>query len=428
MAKEGSRFAVEDWKIRRLLVNTNASWPDLIEAKPRVLKIQTKLHQWAKPHRHGPVESRMRGDMHVRFGGAGRGNGPAERRTPRPDPTPAVNSLSRRAFVGSLAGLGVSTAAFLGVAGCSLQQAPFAALDIRRLGVLSNGSTTDLSWSAFRQGLAERGWTEGRNLGIEWRVYGSDVGRLSRLAAELVGLSVDLIATQGSEATAAAKLATGAIPIVFCGIGDPVGTGLVRSLAHPEANLTGTTQLSTNLIAKRLSLLIDTLPQAARIAYLHDSRGPVAARLLAELQAAAGELRVQLEVLDAHGPADIEPALSHAVDWGAEALMVVGTPSLYPPSQMVRLVAQTRLPAMYDSTGGLVEAGALMSYGPNFPDLVRRTATDYVDPILRREKRPADLPVQQPTTFEFKVNQTTAWALGLTIPPDVAAQVTEWVQ
>jgi putative ABC transport system substrate-binding protein len=313
--------------------------------------------------------------------------------------------------------------------GCDLLHRAASDSRIRRVGVLSNGPITDLFWTAFRQGLAERGWNEGRNLAIEWRIYGNNVTRLPQLAADLVGLPVDLMAIQGSEATAAAKQATVAIPIVFCGIGDPVGSGLVQSLAHPGANLTGTTQLSTNLIAKRLSLLKEIAPGADKVAFLFDSRSPAAAPLLAELQAAAGELRVQLKVLDAHGPADIEPAFSSAVDWGAEAVLVVGAPSLYPPAgPIVRLAAQKQLPAMYDSTGGFVEAGGLMSYGPNIPDLARRAAIDYVDPILRGAKQPADLPIEQPTTFEFKVNHTTAQALGITLPPEVAQQVTQWVE
>src|SRR5262249_8179878 len=149
------------------------------------------------------------------------------------------------------------------------------------------------------QGLAQHGWTEGQNLAIEWRVYGSDLTRLPRLAAELVGFPVDLIAVQGTEATAAAKQATSITPIVFCGIGDPVGAGLVQSLAHPGANLTGTTQLATNLIAKRLSLLREAMPAANRVGYVHDSQSPAAAPVLTELQAAVGELGMQLKVLDA---------------------------------------------------------------------------------------------------------------------------------
>jgi putative ABC transport system substrate-binding protein len=295
--------------------------------------------------------------------------------------------------------------------------------------VLSNGSINDLSWTAFRQGLAERGWSEGQNLGIDWRVYGSDViTRLPELVSELVSMRVDVIAVQGTEAALAAKQASSVIPIIFCGIADPVGSGLVQSLARPESNLTGTSQLSTGLIGKRLSLLRQIVPTAERVAFLYDSRSPTAPALLSELQVTARDIGVQLNVLDAHGPGDVEPEFSSAVAWGVDALMVVGAPSLYPPGAIVRLAAQNRLPAMYDTTGGFVESGGLMAYGPNFPDLVRRAAIDFVDPILRHAKQPAELPIEQPTTFDFKVNQTTARTLGLILPTEVAKQITEWVE
>jgi ABC-type uncharacterized transport system substrate-binding protein len=333
--------------------------------------------------------------------------------------------LSRRAFVSGAIGLGVSAVGLAGSAGCDLSPTTPKQSRIPRIGVLSPGPevTDPSSRPAIRDGLREAGWIEGQTITIEWRSAEGDFDRFPALAAELVGLPVELIATVSSPATAAAKQATSTIPIVFCGNGDPVGSGFVQSLARPGGNLTGTTQIATVLAGKRLSLLKELLPGLTRVAFMQDLSGSGAFQV-DKTQAAAGQLGLEINVLDVRAEAALGPAVAAATNWQAGALLVGGMHHEL-DQQVIQLAARERLPTLYQRNSE-VEAGGLLSYGPNYDELKRRAAAYHVDRILRGAN-PADLPVQQPTAFELAVNQTTARSLGLTLPPAFAAQVTEWI-
>jgi putative ABC transport system substrate-binding protein len=345
-----------------------------------------------------------------------------------------MKRLSRRAFVG---GAGASVLGFATFTGCGLiPAASTSAPRIPRIGALSPDPSiaTPVEWTGFRDGLAHAGWIEGRTITIEWRSADGDVDRLSRLAAELFALPVDLIATLSTPATVAAKQATSTVPIVFCGIGDPVARGFVQSLARPGGNLTGTTQsVGQAFWSKRLSLLKELLPALSRVAFMQDQTGVRSTQALLdlpgtqleELRTAAPQLNLEINLLDVPSEADLEPAFTAARNWQAGALLVGG--NIHELDQpIMRLAARERLPALY-SFSSQVEAGGLLSYGPNVGELFRRAAAYHVDKILRGSN-PADLPVEQPTIFELAVNQTTAKTLGLTLPPAFAAQVTEWIQ
>jgi putative ABC transport system substrate-binding protein len=350
--------------------------------------------------------------------------------------------LSRRAVVGGLVGLGASTVGLrvsaAGLAmftGCGLPSTAPKPARMPRIGALSpnSGPADPVEWTGFRDGLAQDGWIEGQSITIEWRFADGQLGRLPGLAAELVALPVELIATLSTPATVAAKQATSTVPIVFCGIGNPVGNGLVQNLARPGGNLTGTTQVGTALAGKRLSLLKELVPGLTRVVFMDNRTGAGSNQALGlpslqldEIQTAALELDLEIAVLDVRGEADLEPAFASARNWRAGALLVSGNNALHELDQpVIQLAARERVPALY-SFNAQVEAGGLLSYGPNVRELFRRAAAYHVDRILRGAK-PADLPVEQPTAFELAVNQTAAQALGLTIPPAFAAQVTEWI-
>jgi putative tryptophan/tyrosine transport system substrate-binding protein len=283
---------------------------------------------------------------------------------------------------------------------------------------------------AFRQGLRDLGYVEGRNVVIEYRDAGGNVERLPALAAELVALKVDVLVTGGGTATAlAAKQATKTIPIVFASAGDPVGSGLVTSLARPGGNVTGLSNLTPELVGKRLELLTQAVPGVSRVAALWQPGGlgeRTDKDVLKEAEAAARTLAVRLQLVEARGPADFDRAFSDMTKARAGALTVL--PSLMFSSERRRLVdlaAKTRLPAVYPQRD-FIDAGGLMAYGPNLADLFRRTAT-YVDKILKGAK-PADLPVEQPTKFELVINLKTAKALGLTIPPSLLGRADQVIQ
>jgi putative ABC transport system substrate-binding protein len=334
--------------------------------------------------------------------------------------------LSRRAFAGGVVGLGVSAAGLVTVAGCSLLPSTSKTVRTPLIGVLLPGPdvTDPSSRPAIRDGLREAGWIEGQTITIEWRSAEGDFDRLPGLAAELVALPVDLIATVSSPATAAAKKATSTIPIVFCGNGDPVSSGFVQSLAQPGGNLTGTTQVSTALAGKRLSLLKELVHGLTRVAFMTDLGGPGGPLQAEELRTAAGELRVEINILDVRAESDLEPTFAVATNWHADALLVGGAHHEL-DQEVIQLAMRNLLPALY-SRNAEVEAGGLLSYGPRTGELVRRAAAYHVDRILRGAK-PSELPVEQPTVFELTLNQTTALTLGLTIPTSFAAQVTAWV-
>jgi putative ABC transport system substrate-binding protein len=284
---------------------------------------------------------------------------------------------------------------------------------------------------AFRQGLRDLGYVEGRNLVIESRSAEGKFERLPALAAELVALKVDVIVTaEGTPAALAAKQATRTLPIVFATAGDPVASGLVTSLARPGGNVTGLSILSSpELVGKYLELLKQAAPGVSRVAVLWQ-RGVLGERtdkdMLKEADVAARALGVRLQFVEARGSADFDRAFSDMTSARAGALTVLGSNMfLGERRRLVDLAAKNRLPAVYPWRE-FVDAGGLMVYGPSLQDLSRRAAT-YVDKILKGAK-PADLPVEQPTKFELVINLKTAKALGLTIPPSLLGRADEVIQ
>jgi len=270
---------------------------------------------------------------------------------------------------------------------------------------------------AFRQGLRELGYVEGKNIVIEWRWAEGKFDRLPDLAAELVRLNVDVIVTGGSTSSGAAKEVTTTIPIVMAQVNDPVGSGFVASLARPGGNMTGLSTLVPELSGKRLELLKEVAPRLSHVAVFGDSTTPGNAQSLKETELAARPFKVQVQYLDILGPKDIESAFRQASKGRADAVLVLGAPILISQrKQIADLAVKNRLPAMYGQPE-YVEDGGLMSYGVSVVDLYRRAAT-YVDKILKGRKL-ADLPVEQPTKFELVINLKTANQIGLTIPQSV---------
>ena len=289
---------------------------------------------------------------------------------------------------------------------------------IPRIGILIPASASFFSArvEAFRQRLRQRGYVEGKNIVIEYRYAEGKLERLPDLAAELIRLKVDVIVTSGSAILAAQK-AGPTIPIVFAFSGDPVGTGLVSSLARPGGNITGLSMMAPDLDGKRLELLKEAFPKVVRVAFHWESTGPRGNLALTEMEAAAKALGVKLLSLPVRGLDDFEGAFARAKRDGAQALITTPGPLIdNQRRQVLDFAVKSRLPAMYHN-GEFVEAGGLMSYAPNTTDLWRRAA-EYVDKILKGAK-PAELPVEQPTKFEFLVNLKTAKQIGLTIPHKV---------
>jgi putative tryptophan/tyrosine transport system substrate-binding protein len=294
---------------------------------------------------------------------------------------------------------------------------------VPRIGILIAASTSFYSArvEALRQRLRELDYVEGKNIVIDYRYAEGKLERLPDLAAELVRLKVDVIVTAPTQAALAAKKASATIPIVFTDIaGDPAGIGLVSSLARPGENITGLNVMAADLDGKRLELLKESFPKVARVALLWQSGGRRGNLTLAEMEAAAKALGLQLQSLPVRSLDDFEGAFARAKRDGAQALITTPSPLINTQQrQVLDFAAKNRLPAMYQ-TSEWVEAGGLMSYAPNFTDLWRRAA-DFVDKILKGAK-PADLPVEQPTKFQFLVNLKTAKQIGVTIPPNVLAR------
>jgi putative ABC transport system substrate-binding protein len=291
-----------------------------------------------------------------------------------------------------------------------------------RIGYLTGGTTLSSPGrlAAFRQGLRELGYVEGKSIVIDYRYAEGKPDRLAALAAELVRLKVDVILTTGSAATRIAKEATSSIPIVMAQDPDPVGSGFVASLAQPGGNITGLSSLRADLSGKRLELLREILPKISRVAVLGTSTNPPNVQFLKETEVASKAFGVQLQYLDILSAQDIESAFRTASNGRSDAILLLGGPIFnFHRTRIVDLTAKNRLPAMYD-VPEYVEAGGLMSYGTNINDLSRRAAT-YVDKIVKGAK-PADLPVEQPTKFEFVVNLKAAKQIALTIPPNVLAR------
>jgi len=329
---------------------------------------------------------------------------------------------TRREFIGTLAG------ALLAAPRASEAQP---ATKVPRIGILgiSPVARTGSRLEAFLLGLRDLGYVEGRNIVIEYRDHGGKVERLPTLAAELVALKVDVIVAANTGAGLASMQTTKTLPIVVAAAADPVTSGLVGSLARPGGNVTGLSALAPELVGKCLELLSQAVPGVSRVAVLWQP-GALDERtdkdMLKAADVAGRALGMRLQFVEARGPAHIDRAFSDMTRARAGALTVL-TSVMFTNERrhLVDLAAKTRLPAVYPQRD-FVDAGGLLSYGPNGPDLFRRAAT-YVDKILKGAK-PADLPVEQPTKFELVINLKTAKALGLTIPPSVLARADEVIQ
>ena len=329
--------------------------------------------------------------------------------------------IDRRAFIGTFAG--------------ALVLLPSDVLAQRvgkvyRIGFLgsSSPSTPGLASyvEAFQQGLRELGYVEGRNVMIEFRFANGDNDRLPALATELLRLNVDVIVTEGTSSTVAAKRATGTVPIVMALVGDPVGTGLVESLARPGANVTGVTTIAFALVGKQMELLKEVVPSLGTLAVLWIPAHRPSAVAMERIVVEARSLRLELHKIEAHGADDIESALAEVGRSHPSAFLPLPTPEL--DAKQIRLAEfslRNRLPAIYNKTA-FAKAGGLMTYGARFPDLFR-VAASYVDKVLKGAK-PADLPVEQPTKFELVINLKTAKTLGVTIPQSLLLRADEIIQ
>jgi putative ABC transport system substrate-binding protein len=293
---------------------------------------------------------------------------------------------------------------------------------VARIGFLSLNSRSSIATNAdaFRQGLGDFGYIDGRNVVIEWRYADGNSDRLPDLVNELIHLEVDVIVTSATAPAQAAKHATSKIPIVIANHNDPVGAGLVDSLARPGGNVTGLSNMAIELGGKRLELLKETVPKVARVAVLRIPSAPATPPQMKQIEAAASFLGVRLQLVDWERPEDLKNTFSAMTKGRADALITFSGPrfGLYRP-QIIDLATKNRLPAMYPDIV-YVESGGLISYGAKTADLYRRVAT-YVDKILKGAK-PADLPVEQPIKFELVINLKAAKQIGLTIPPNVLAR------
>jgi putative ABC transport system substrate-binding protein len=328
--------------------------------------------------------------------------------------------MDRRAFIETLA---------VGLLAAPLAADAQPASGIHRIGYLAGGSAaaTPRTVEAFRQGLRELGWVEGQNIVIDYRFAEGRFDRLPDLAAELVRLKAEVIVAGPTPVAVAAKNATGTIPIVMWAVGDPIGLGLIASLARPGGNVTGVSfAVGMETPVKGLELLRETVPKVRRVAVLSNPANPAHARATREVKVAARSLGVELQLLEARDPGEFDGAFAAMAKERVAALLVVtDIVFLLHRARLVDLAAKNRLPSMH-ALKEYVEAGGLMSYGPSGPDLVRRAAW-FVDKILKGAK-PADLPIEQPTKFELVINLKTAKALGLTIPPSVLARADEVIQ
>jgi putative tryptophan/tyrosine transport system substrate-binding protein len=297
---------------------------------------------------------------------------------------------------------------------------------VYRIGMLERTSPAinAANLDGFRRGLRELGYVEEKNFVIEYRSADGRDERFPALATELVRLKVDLIVTRGTPATLAAKNATGTIPVIIVGVGDPVAQGIVASLARPGANVTGLAPMVTETYQKRVQLLRELVPRAARLAALFNMSNPAIPPQWKEVEMAAGSLGMQAHLLDVRRPEDLGPAFDAAVRQRIDGL-VVGLDTLTQANrrQIVELAARHRLPAIY-ATSEFV--GGLAAYGVNYADTYRHAAS-FADRIFKGAK-PADLPLEQPTKFELMLNLKTAKALGLTIPPSLLLQADKVIQ
>jgi putative ABC transport system substrate-binding protein len=301
---------------------------------------------------------------------------------------------------------------------------------MRRIGMLMFSTESDALnnalIAAFRTGLKERGWTEDRNVKLEFRYAGSKLDQLPILAADLVRANVDLIVTGGTESIQAASKASASIPIIMTTIGDPVGAGVVASLARPGGNVTGLSLYATELSAKRVELLKEVLPTLTRVAVLWNPNNASVVLKFKEIEAAAKSLNIQVRSLPIREAGDIEKMLQPAELDRAEAVITTEDAlQVAHRTSIVDLATQRKIPVALEFNV-LARAGALMSYGPSILDLWRRSA-DYVDKIFKGAN-PADLPVEQPTRFELVINLKTAKALGFAVPPTMLTRADEVIE
>ena len=329
--------------------------------------------------------------------------------------------VKRRAFITLLGG--AAAAWPLAVSAQQVGKVP-------RIGYLSPGSASPgpLAYhDEFQRELRELGYIEGRNIVVEYRFADGKFDRLDQLASELVGLNVDIIVSVVTQASLAAKNATSTIPIVIVSVADPVGAGLVSSLARPGANVTGTSAMTSEVIGKSLSLLKETVPTVSPVAVLWNPNNVTyQGQILRETEVSAGKLGVELQTFGVRAPDDFDRTFAAITSARAASLLVLPDPlfSAY-TARIADLADKSHLPAMYGLKDD-VAAGGLLAYGPKYADLYRRAAS-YVDKILKGAK-PADLPVEQPTKFEFVINLKTAKTLGITIPPGVLAIADEVIE
>jgi putative tryptophan/tyrosine transport system substrate-binding protein len=300
----------------------------------------------------------------------------------------------------------------------------------RRLGILMVASAQSARahgmLEAFVQGLKDYGWIDGQNVSLEYRFAEGKADLAARLASELVQLRVDAILADSSQATEAAKNATLTIPIVMAVSNDPVASGFVASLGRPGGNITGNSLLSPELAGRRLQLLTDIVPGLARVVVLANPSSPITALLLTQTQTAAQTLVVELQVVEAATPDNLEAAFAAITAAHAGALIVMQDVMFFNQHpRIVAFAAASHLPALF-AEKEVVESGGLIAYGPSIPVSFRRAAT-YVDKIFRGAN-PADLPVEAPTIFELAVNLKTAKALGLTMPPAIVATADDVVE
>jgi putative ABC transport system substrate-binding protein len=327
--------------------------------------------------------------------------------------------MDRRTFLGALAS---------GLLAAPLSAEAQQAAKVARIGYLT-ADRAGIPYQSFLQGLRDHGYVEGRNVVIEYRSAEGKIERLPALAAELVGLKVDVIVAAVTVAALAAQQATRTVPIVFGAVSDPVATGLVASFARPGGNVTGLSFFAPELVGKSMELLKQAAPGVNRVAVLWQSAGFSEHQGKALRKAAEGAARVlgvRLQVVEARGPDDFDRAFAEIARARADALMVPTSATFTQArGRLVDLAAKGRLPAVYPSRE-FVDAGGLLAYGPNVSDLFRRAAT-YVDKILKGAK-PGDLPIEQPTKFELVINLKTAKALGLTIPPSLLQRADEVIE
>ena len=324
--------------------------------------------------------------------------------------------MDRRTFIG-----GVASALLAAPLAAHAQQA-----GVPRIGVLAPTTCSHPNYQALREGLRALGYVEGKTIILECREAAGHYERVPALAAELVRLNVDVLVTDGLPPARAAKQATKTIPIVMGTVGDPVGTGLVNSLARPGANITGFTLATAEMNTKRLEFLRAMAPESTHVAVLTNPGNPGAPLAIRETEAAARSLGLTLHVVEARGPEDLDPAFAGMLKAQAKAVVILPDPILADQStRTAALAAKYRLPAVGEARK-FAEAGGLLAYGPRSEENFRRAAF-LVDKILKGAK-PADLPIEQPTTFELVINLKTAKALGLTIPPSLLQRADQVIE